>query len=74
MAERIELPAPDQDAFATGFRPWRTVVLADGSDSLVPLALAAVTQWADPPTVPLACEETKLPAPAVPGYLGVDRS
>ena len=48
-AEAIELPAPDEKAFATEYRPWRTVILGDGSEPATHPALDAVTQWADTP-------------------------
>jgi peptidoglycan/xylan/chitin deacetylase (PgdA/CDA1 family) len=48
-AEAIELPAPDDKAFATDYRPWRTVILADGSEAATHLALDAATQRADTP-------------------------
>jgi len=45
-AEAIELPAPDDKAFATDYRPWRTVILADGSEAATHLALDAVSRYA----------------------------
>jgi peptidoglycan/xylan/chitin deacetylase (PgdA/CDA1 family) len=70
IAEDIALPAPGENAFGTGYRPWRTVILADGSAGATYLALGAVTQWADPPARPPAAEEPELPAPAIPDYFG----
>jgi peptidoglycan/xylan/chitin deacetylase (PgdA/CDA1 family) len=63
-ADRIELPAPDAKSFATDYRPWRVVVLADGSASAGYLALAAITQWSDPPGAAVPSGEPELPAPA----------
>jgi len=59
------LPAHDAMAFATDYRPWRTVVLADRSASAGYLALAAVAQWSDPPRTPSPSVEPELPAPAI---------
>jgi len=64
-ADRVELPSPDLHAFAADYRPWRVVVLADGSASAGYLALAAVTQWSDPPGGAPAAAEPQLPAPAL---------
>src|SRR6516165_1769097 len=47
--EHTELPAPDEQAFSVDYRPWRTVKLADGSETAVYLAFDAVPQWTDPP-------------------------
>ena len=47
--EHTALPAPDEHAFGTDYRPWRTVILADGSAAATYLALDAVTQWTDAP-------------------------
>jgi hypothetical protein len=69
-ADVIELPAPDENAFATDYRPWRTVILADGSEAATYLALNAVTQWTDPPTTPVTSHQSELPAPAIPDYFG----
>jgi peptidoglycan/xylan/chitin deacetylase (PgdA/CDA1 family) len=63
--ERIALPAPDAKFFATDYRPWRTVVLADGSASAGYLALAAVAQWTDPPGTAVLSDDTELPVPAL---------
>jgi peptidoglycan/xylan/chitin deacetylase (PgdA/CDA1 family) len=68
--DAIELPAPDENTFATDYRPWRTVILADGSEAAKYLALNAVTQWADPPAAPVASDQPALPAPAIPDYFG----
>ena len=68
-ADRIELPAPDANAFAPGYRSWRVVVLADGSASLQYFALAAVTQWADPQATSVNSAAPELPVPAVIEYL-----
>jgi peptidoglycan/xylan/chitin deacetylase (PgdA/CDA1 family) len=69
-AEDIELPAPDENAFATAFRPWRTVILADGAETAAYLALDAVTQWADPPAIVLSPDAPQLPVPAMESYFG----
>jgi peptidoglycan/xylan/chitin deacetylase (PgdA/CDA1 family) len=69
-AGAIELPVPDENAFATDYRPWHTVILADGSEAASYLALDAVTQWTDPPATPPTSEEPKLPVPAIPDYFG----
>ncbi len=66
--DRIELPAPDANAFATDYRTWRVVVLADGAASLKYLALAAVTQWAEPQAASVNSGEPELPVPAVVEY------
>jgi peptidoglycan/xylan/chitin deacetylase (PgdA/CDA1 family) len=73
--DRTELPAPDERAFSTDYRPWRTVKLADGSETAVYLALDAVPQWTDPPTgVALGPDNAELPAPAMPYYDGFDNA
>ena len=74
IAEDIALPAPEENAFGTGYRPWRTVILADGSAAATYLALNAVTQWADAPARPLTADEPELPAPAIPDYFGGDET
>jgi Polysaccharide deacetylase len=74
IADDIALAAPDENTFGTGYRPWRTVILADGSAAATYLALDAVTQWADPPARPLAADEPELPAPAIPDYFGGDET
>jgi peptidoglycan/xylan/chitin deacetylase (PgdA/CDA1 family) len=67
--DRAELPAPDERAFSIDYRPWRTVKLADGSETAVYLAIDAVPQWTDPPASAAAGPESaELPAPAVPPY------
>ncbi len=68
-SDRIELAAPDANAFAPEYRSWRVVALADGSASLRYLALAAVTQWADPQTVLVSSAAPELPVPAMIEYL-----
>ncbi len=68
VVDRIALPAPDAKFFATDYRPWRIVVLADGSASAGYLALAAVAQWAEPPGTALPSREPELPAPAIEDY------
>jgi len=67
--EHTELPAPDEQAFSVDCRPWRTVKLADGSETAVYLALDAVPQWTDPPgSVTGGPDNAELPAPAIPYY------
>jgi peptidoglycan/xylan/chitin deacetylase (PgdA/CDA1 family) len=66
-----ELPIPDEQILSADYRPWRSVKLADGSQTAVYLALDAVPQWADPPApAPAGSDEAQLPAPAVPYYFG----
>jgi peptidoglycan/xylan/chitin deacetylase (PgdA/CDA1 family) len=74
VTEDIALPTPDESAFATNYRPWRTVILADGSGAATFLALNAVTQWADPPAHPPTSDQAELPAPAIPDYFGSDET
>ena len=67
--DRVELPAPDERAFNIDYRPWRTVKLADGSETAVYLAIDAVPQWTDPPaSVAAGPDNAELPAPAIPPY------
>ena len=67
--EHTKLPAPDEQAFSVDCRPWRTVKLADGSETAVYLALDAVPQWTDPPgSVTGGPDNAELPAPAIPYY------
>ncbi len=69
--ERTDLPAPDERAFSVDYRPWRTVKLADGSETAVYLALDAVPQWTDPPaSMAAGPDDAELPAPAMPYYFG----
>jgi len=71
--DRTELPTPDERAFSTDYRPWRTVKLADGSETAVYLALDAVPQWTDPPAgIATGPDNAELPAPAMPYYDGFD--
>ena len=71
VEERAELPVPDERALSADYHPWRTVKLADGSQTAVYLALDAVPQWTDPPAaLPEGSNETQLPAPAIPYYFG----
>ena len=73
--ERVELPAPDEEAFGTHYHPWRTVILADGSETAAHFALDAVPQWTDPPpAVAVTCDEPQLPVPAMPDYFGGDET
>jgi hypothetical protein len=53
-AEAIELPAPDEKAFATEYRPWRTVILGDGSEAATHPAPDAVGRYAGTSTRPMA--------------------
>jgi peptidoglycan/xylan/chitin deacetylase (PgdA/CDA1 family) len=67
--DRSELPVPDEQSFSTNYRPWRTVKLADGSETAVYLGFDAVPQWTDPPaSVAIGSDEAQLPAPEVPHY------
>jgi peptidoglycan/xylan/chitin deacetylase (PgdA/CDA1 family) len=73
--ERTELPVPDEQAFSPDYRPWRTVKLADGSETAVYLALDTVPQWTDPPTgVAAGSDDAQLPVPAMPYYFGDDET
>ena len=73
--ERTELPVPDEQAFSTDYRPWRTVKLADGSETAVYFALDAVPQWTDPPAGTAAgSDDVRLPAPAMPYYFSGDET
>jgi peptidoglycan-N-acetylglucosamine deacetylase len=73
--QRTELPVPDEQAFSTDYRPWRTVKLAEGSETAVYLALDAVPQWTDPPAgMTAGSSDVQLPAPAMPYYFGVDET
>jgi peptidoglycan/xylan/chitin deacetylase (PgdA/CDA1 family) len=74
VAADVALPAPDENGFATNYRPWRTVILADGSEAATYLALNAVTQWADPPANAPASDQPELPVPAIPDYFGGDET
>jgi peptidoglycan/xylan/chitin deacetylase (PgdA/CDA1 family) len=67
--DRTELPVPDVNGFAADYRSWRVVALADGSASLRYLALAAVTQWADPHAVLVNSGEPEFPVPAIIEFL-----
>jgi peptidoglycan/xylan/chitin deacetylase (PgdA/CDA1 family) len=70
-AALAELPVPEEQVLCAEYRPWRTMKLADGSQTAVYLVLDAVPQWTDPPAVaPAEANETQLPAPAVPYYFG----
>ena len=65
-ADLIALPVPDEKFFATDYRPWQIVVLADDSASAGYLALASIAQWSDPPWAAiLSSDDTELPAPAL---------
>jgi peptidoglycan/xylan/chitin deacetylase (PgdA/CDA1 family) len=69
--EHSELPVPDEQSFSTDYRPWRTVKLADGSETAVYLAFDAVPQWTDAPArVMVGSDEAQLPAPEMPHYFG----
>jgi hypothetical protein len=74
FGERSELPVPDEQAFSTLYRPWRTVKLADGSETAVYLALDAIPQWTDAPTGVTGSNDAELPAPAIPYYFGGDET
>jgi peptidoglycan/xylan/chitin deacetylase (PgdA/CDA1 family) len=69
--DRTELPAPDERAFAIDYRPWRTMKLADGSETARYFALDAVPQWSDPPSsAEIHSDRTELPVPAIPYFQG----
>ncbi len=62
--DRVALPAPDTMAFATDYRPWRRVVLADGSADAGMFA-AAVMPWPDPADAVAPSGTAELPVPSV---------
>ena len=69
------VPVPDEQAFSPDYRPWRTVKLADGSETAVYLALDTVPQWTDPPAgVAAGSDDAQLPVPAMPYYFGDDET
>jgi peptidoglycan-N-acetylglucosamine deacetylase len=72
--ERSELPVPDEQAFSTLYRPWRTVKLADGSETAAYFALDAIPQWTDAPAGVTGSNDAQLPAPAMPYYFGGDET
>ncbi len=74
VEDHVDLPAPDENLFATDYSPWREVVLADDSASAVSLALPAVPQWSEPPAFEPAADEPQLPAPALPVYFGASEA
>jgi peptidoglycan/xylan/chitin deacetylase (PgdA/CDA1 family) len=59
------LLAPDAKSFATDYRPWRVVVLADGSTSAGYLALAAIPYWLEPAVGLTQTGEPELPVPDI---------
>jgi hypothetical protein len=64
VTDRVALPAPDAMAFATDYRPWRRVVLADGSADARMFA-AAVMPWPDPADAVVPSGTAELPVPSV---------
>lgn len=67
---QIVLPAPDTQAFDTGYRTWRHVKLADGAAAAAAarkiLAVADVdTPWPDLPDTAPPATEAELPAPSM---------
>jgi len=62
--DRVALPAPDAMAFATDYRPWRRVVLADGSADARMFA-AAVMPWPDLTDAVVPSGTAELPVPSV---------
>jgi len=69
--DHIVLPAPDATSFAADYRPWRRIMLADGSASVGMLA-TAVTRWPDPAEPALMSGAGELPAPSVQDIGPVD--
>ncbi len=63
--DRIVLAAPEANSFATDYRPWRTIMLADGAAGAGLLAAAADTQWPDPSGAALPSTDAELPAPSL---------
>jgi hypothetical protein len=63
--DRVVLPAPDAMSFAADYRPWRRVMLADGSADARRFAAAAVTPWPDPSDVVPPSGTAELPVPSV---------
>jgi peptidoglycan-N-acetylglucosamine deacetylase len=65
-ADRIALPAPDAMSFATDYRPWRRVVLADGAAGAGILSVASAdTHWPDRSDDAPPATEAELPAPSM---------
>lgn len=70
-AQRAVLPAPNTEAFDTGYRPWRPVVVADGTDGTDTIAAAAGTDSARWPGLTESSDAappssgTELPAPSL---------
>ena len=60
---RVALPVPDTMAFATDYRPWRRVMLADGSADARMFA-AAVVPWPDPADAVVPSGTAELPVPS----------
>ena len=63
--DRIVLAAPEANSFATDYRPWRTIMLADGAAGAGLLAAAADTQWPDSSGAALPSTAAELPAPSL---------
>jgi hypothetical protein len=66
---RIALPVPDASSFDAGYLPRQKIMLADRSASAEYLAIAAATEWSDPPGNALPASEAELPAPDIQDYL-----
>ena len=62
--DRVALPVPDTMAFATDYRPWRRVMLADGSADARMFA-AAVMPWPDPADAVVPSGTAELPVLSV---------
>jgi peptidoglycan/xylan/chitin deacetylase (PgdA/CDA1 family) len=70
--QHVALPAPAPDSFDTGFRPWRTILAADGTSGTdgAPAAGASSATWPSlsvAPDVP-ASATAELPAPSMQDF------
>jgi hypothetical protein len=64
--DRIILAAPDANSFATDYRPWRKVMLADSTGGAgLPAVASADTQWPDPSGAAPPAADAELPAPSL---------
>ncbi len=73
-AQHVVLPAPAPDSFDTGFRPWRTILAADGTSgpggAQAADAGASAATWpslSDAPDVPTSAT-AELPAPSMQDF------
>ena len=73
-AQHVVLPAPAPDSFDTGFRPWRTILAADGTSGTdgaqAADAGASPATWpslSDAPDVPTSAT-AELPAPSMQDF------